>query len=125
MTPSDDTPHAPESVDTPEAHIPSPVKVNFAPERTPDQHLVHRLRGAIDKTGRYSYRLNDMAAGYGAARGVKASEARQGIEQIFVQEFGMSPHQYLDRHYAARRENAPQNGKEQSSSRSHQMDNER
>lgn len=125
MTPSDDTPHAPESVDTPEAHIPSPVKVNFAPERTPDQHLVHRLRGAIDKTGRYSYRLNDMAAGYGAARGVKASEARQGIEQIFTQEFGMSPHQYLDRHYALQREQSSKGEARQSSTPFRHPDRER
>ena len=68
-----------------------------APERTPDQDLVHRLKTAIDQRGRYAFRLDDMAHGYAAGQGVSFTEARKVIEMRFEQEFGRTPHAYLDR----------------------------
>ena len=78
----------------------------IAPERTPEQDLVHRLKTAIDQRGRYAFRLDDMSSGYAAGQGIPFADARKAIEARFEQEFGRIPHAYLDRHYAERRESA-------------------
>jgi hypothetical protein len=83
-----------------------PTLETTASERTPDQALVHRLKTAIDQRGRYAFRLDDMSAGYAAGQGVSFADARKAIEVRFEQEFGRTPHGYLDRHYADRRESA-------------------
>lgn len=110
---------APSEQTTEPPHAPS------TPEPTPEQSLVHRLRGAIDKSGRYSHRLNDMTAGYSAGQGVPFTEARKAIEEKFATEVGMSPHQYLDRHYATRRENVQRGENGRPSKRSVEFDRER
>ena len=69
----------------------------------PDQELVYRLKSAIDQRGRYSFRLNDIAAGFASGRSVTPATARQTIEKSFTEQFGLSPQQYLDRHYDERR----------------------
>lgn len=74
-----------------------------APELSPDQELVYRLKAAIDQRGRYAFRLNDMAAGYAAAQGISNAAARSAIEERFTQALGKSPQEYLDRHYDERR----------------------
>lgn len=73
-------------------------------QRDPQQDLVYRLKTAIDQRGRYSFRLDDMAAGYAAGQGISASNARRAIEERFTAQFGHSPHEYLEQHYAERRE---------------------
>lgn len=96
-----------------------------APERTPDQDLVHRLKTAIDQRGRYAFRLDDMAHGYAAGQSVSFAEARKAIEARFEKEFGRAPHAYLDRHYASRRESAQRGENEQAPARSQAADRER
>ena len=70
----------------------------------PDQELAYRLKSAIDQKGRYSFRLNDLAAGFASGRNVSHTMARQTIEKQFSEQMGMSPQEYLDRHYAERRQ---------------------
>lgn len=70
----------------------------------PDQELVYRLKSAIDQRGRYSFRLNDIAAGFASGRNVTPTTARQTIEKSFIEQLGLSPQQYLDRHYDERRQ---------------------
>jgi len=70
-----------------------------------DQELVYRLKSAIDQRGRYSFRLNDMAAGFAAGQGVSNAEARRSIEDKFTAQLGQSPQEYLDQHYEHRRQN--------------------
>ena len=69
---------------------------------TPEQELIYRLKTAIDDRGRYSFRLNDMAAGLAIGRGVSKDVARQAIEKSFEDHVGVSPKQYLDRHFQHR-----------------------
>jgi hypothetical protein len=73
-------------------------------ELHPDQELVYRLKTAIDQRGRYSFRLDDMAAGFAAGQGISNAAARRAIEDRFTQQMGQSPQEYLDRHYDERRE---------------------
>lgn len=74
------------------------------PELHPDQELVYRLKTAIDQRGRYSFRLDDMAAGFAAGQNISNTAARRAIEDRFTEQMGHSPKQYLDRHYDERRE---------------------
>lgn len=76
------------------------------PELRPEQELDYRLKGAIDQRGRYSFRLDDMAAGFAAGRNVTHAEARKSIEDSFTRQFGQRPQDYLDQHYDQRREMA-------------------
>ena len=71
----------------------------------PEQEMLYKLKAAIDQRGRYAYRLNDMAAGYAAGRGISAMTARIEIENRFAETFGHSPHKYLEYHYDQLREN--------------------
>jgi len=73
-------------------------------ELTPDQELVFRLKTAIDQRGRYSFRLDDMAAGFAAGQKITNAAARRAIEDRFTEQMGHSPKEYLDRHYDERRE---------------------
>lgn len=73
-------------------------------ELTPDQELVYRIKAAIDARGRYAFRLGDMAAGFAAGRDVSPTMARQTIENRFKEQVGLSPKEYLDRHYDELRE---------------------
>ncbi len=68
-----------------------------------EQDMVHRLKEAIDQNGRYGYRLNDMAAGYAAAKDMPRLAAKEAIEKKFEQQLGSKPKQYLDQHYEMRR----------------------
>lgn len=68
-----------------------------------EQELDYRLKGAIDQTGRYVGRLDDMTAGFAAGRNLPFIEARKAIEDSFAKQFGMRPQDYLDRHYDQRR----------------------
>jgi hypothetical protein len=70
----------------------------------PDQELVYRLKSAIDQRGRYSFRLNDMAAGFAAGKQTSNAEARRSIEDKFTEHTGQSPQEYLDHHYAQRQQ---------------------
>ena len=74
------------------------------PELHPDQELVYRLKTAIDQRGRYSFRLDDMAAGFAAGQNISNAAARRAIEDRFTEQMGHSPKEYLDRHYDERRE---------------------
>lgn len=96
-----------------------------APERTPDQDLVHRLKTAIDQRGRYAFRLDDMAHGYAAGQSVSFADARKAIEARFEQEFGRTPHAYLDRHYANQRESAEKAAPERAAQSSREVGLER
>jgi len=69
------------------------------------QNMLHRIKAAIDEKGRYSYRLNDMAAGYAAGKGISSIAARKNIEDQFIQQFNVSPKTYLEAHYDEMREN--------------------
>ncbi len=78
----------------------------LAPEREtksldlhPDQELVYRIKSSIDQRGRYSFRLGDMAAGFAAGKDVSPTMARHTIENRFKEQLGMSPKEYLDKHY--------------------------
>lgn len=73
-------------------------------ELHPDQELVYRLKTAIDQRGRYSFRLDDMAAGFAAGQNISNAAARRAIEDRFTEQMGHSPKEYLDRHYDERRE---------------------
>ncbi len=70
-----------------------------------EQDMLYRLKAAIDSRGRYSYRLQDMASGYAAGKGITATAARMEIERGFTDQFGHSPQEYLDRHYEEMRSN--------------------
>lgn len=96
-----------------------------APKQTADQWLVVRIKGAIDHTGRYKNRLSDMSAGYSAGQGIPFLDARKSIEEKFTAELGLTPHQYLHRHYAARRKEAQRAEKESKPSPALTMDRER
>ncbi len=72
-------------------------------EMNQDQELVLKLKIAIDQRGRYSYRLDDMASGYAAGKGISLSDAKRSIEDRFRREVGQTPQEYLDARYAARR----------------------
>lgn len=74
-----------------------------APDLHPDQELVYRIKSSIDQRGRYSFRLNDMAAGFASGRGVTNTAARTTIENRFTEQMGMTPQEYLDKHYDERR----------------------
>lgn len=80
-----------------------------AQELNPDQELVYRLKAAIDSRGRYSFRLQDMTAGFAAGRGVSNTIARQSIEDNFTKQIGLSPKEYLDRHYDELRQQGQEN----------------
>ena len=92
---------------------------------TPEQSLVLRLRGAIDKSGRYSHRLSDMTAGYSAGQNIPFADARKAIEEKFTAQIGVSPHQYLDRHYATLRQNAKSEEKGPAVTRPFEVDRDR
>lgn len=72
-------------------------------ENRGEQELDYRLKGAIDQTGRYVGRLDDMTAGFAAGRNLPFIEARKAIEDSFAKQFGMRPQDYLDQHYDQRR----------------------
>jgi len=78
-------------------------------ELHPDQELVYRIKNAIDSRGRYSFRLADMSAGFAAGQNISNAAARRTIEDRFTEQLGLSPQQYLDRHYSERRQ---ENGRE-------------
>jgi hypothetical protein len=79
----------------------------FGPEaRVAETDMVYKLKTAIDQRGRYAYRLNDMASGFAAGRGVTPMEARAEIETSFRKTFGKSPQEYLDAHYEQLREHS-------------------
>lgn len=75
-----------------------------APDLHPDQELVYRIKSSIDQRGRYSFRLADMSAGFASGRNVSPTMARQTIEKSFIEQLGLTPQQYLDKHYDERRE---------------------
>ena len=66
-----------------------------------ERELVSRLKAAIDRNGRYSYRLDDMAAGFSAGRGLNPIAARMEIERKFTYTYDMSPKDYMDQRYQA------------------------
>ena len=82
-----------------------PVIVNA--EISPQDREAHRLeiglaeevRRAIDREGRYSDRLDDMAAGFAAGRLCSHFEARQTISERFQQRYEQSMQNCLDAHY--------------------------
>lgn len=74
-----------------------------AKEMNPDHDLVYRIKHAIDSRGRYSFRLQDMTAGFASGQGISNSAARQEIEDRFTAHVGLSPKDYLDKHYEERR----------------------
>lgn len=76
-----------------------------------EQELVFQLKTAIDQRGRYSYRLNDMAAGYAAGKKVSVMKARTLIEESFERHTGQSPQQYLDQHYTELKQSRPREGR--------------
>jgi len=99
----------------PQSREHAPSRTNgSAPELSPDQEIVCRLKNAIDSRGRYAYRLADISAGYAAALGISNAAARSAIEERFTQALGKSPQEYLDRHYDERRklEQAPERTRE-------------
>lgn len=73
--------------------------------------MLYRLKGAIDQNGRYSYRLNDMASGLSAGAGISTTEARYEIEEKFSNQFGVSPHEYLERQFSQRDELKREHGR--------------
>jgi hypothetical protein len=77
----------------------SQQRPNGRTELSSEQELVFRVKSAIDQKGRYDFRLNDMAAGYAAAQGVSHATARRDIEGHFTDQVGLSPHEYLERHF--------------------------
>ena len=81
-----------------------------APSMSAEQEMVFKLKMAIDERGRYSYRLNDMASGFAAGKGVSVSEARGSIESEFERQIGTSPKQYLDQRFNARKSNGQDQG---------------
>ena len=93
---------SPETSPTPEHK--SNGQATEATDLHPDQELVYRIKSSIDHRGRYSFRLNDMAAGFASGRHVTPTMARQTIEKQFMEQLGLSPQQYLDKHYDERRE---------------------
>ena len=74
------------------------------PELNADQDLIYRLKQTIDQRGRYSFRLQDMVAGFAAGQNISTAAAQRNIEDRFTEEFGVSPRDYLDKHYNDRRE---------------------
>lgn len=64
-----------------------------------EQELVSHLKSIIDRDGKYSYRLDDIAAGFAAGRGVSHLQARMEIEHQFTNNYGSSPKQYMDKRY--------------------------
>ena len=64
-----------------------------------ERELVSRLKAIIDRSGKYSYRLDDMVAGFSAGRGITPMQARMEIEKQFVQTYQCSPKQYMDQRY--------------------------
>lgn len=79
--------------------------------------LVYRIKGAIDQRGKYSFRVDDMAAGYAAVNGITQTEARKSIEERFKTHVGESPKEYLERQYALKKQNGMVKGKGQRHSR--------
>ena len=77
---------------------------------TADQEMAFRLKQTIDRTGKYSYKLDDMAAGYAAGKGVSVTEAREEIQAKFEQHVGQSPQQYLDQRFEARKARSQSRG---------------
>jgi hypothetical protein len=63
--------------------------------------------------------------GYAAGQGIPFAEARKAIEARFEQEFGRTPHGYLDRHYADRRESADKAAPERPAQRAKEPELER
>ena len=84
---------------------------NNGAKTNPEQEMILRLKTAIDDRGRYSYRLNDIAAGYAAGKGVSTTQARVHIEESFERQVGQSPQEYLDAHYAQLRQARPREGR--------------
>lgn len=70
-----------------------------APLHSEERELVSRLKAIIDRNGRYSYRLDDMAAGFAAGRGVSPVAARMEIEDQFVKTYQRSPKEYMEQRY--------------------------
>lgn len=91
-----------------------PERVEETRDGQAEQELLFKLKGAIDQNGRYSYRLNDLATGYAAGRGIPVMSARLAIEDKFAQQFGLGPKEYLERHYNERRGIAQTRGREDS-----------
>ncbi len=83
--------------------LPTPERKPSGLDLHPDQELAYRLKSAIDQRGRYSFRLDDMTAGFAAGRGISNTAARTLIESQFTQHMGMSPQQYLDQRYQEQR----------------------
>ena len=75
------------------------------PGMTPEDELVYRLKTGMDNSGRFKFALNDMAMGLAVGSGVTHAEARKNIEDRFAARMGQSPLEYLDRHYAQRKQN--------------------
>ena len=78
---------------------------------TADQEMAFRLKQTIDRTGKYSYKLDDLAAGYAAGTGVPSAEARAEIQAKFEQHIGKSPQQYLDHRFETRKANSQSRGR--------------
>lgn len=92
-------------------------------ELHPDQELVYRIKSAIDQRGRYSFRLQDMAAGFAAGQNISNAAARRAIEDRFTQQVGRTPQDYLDRHYDERRQHGQESTRTRQ--RDHGQDRER
>jgi len=67
--------------------------------KTEERELASRLKAVIDRSGRYSYRLDDMAAGFAAGRDITPIKARAEIERHFKSVYSVSPKEYMDRRY--------------------------
>ena len=76
-----------------------PIKSTLQQE---ERELASRLRATIDRNGRYSYRLDDMAAGFAAGRGISPTEARRNIENVFQTTYSRSPKEYMDQRFKDR-----------------------
>ena len=64
-----------------------------------ERELASRLKSAIDRNGKYSYRLDDMTAGFAAGRNIPSYDARESIEDIFSETYRCTPHEYLERRF--------------------------
>ena len=67
-----------------------------------ERELASRLRATIERNGRYSYRLDDMAAGFAAGRGISPTEARRNIENLFQTTYSCTPKEYMDQRFKDR-----------------------
>ncbi|MCH6256808.1 hypothetical protein MLD52_09640 [Puniceicoccaceae bacterium K14] len=71
-----------------------------------EQEMLFSLKANIDKYGRYSNKLTDMAQGYAAGRGVPSTSARMAIEDKFANQFGRTPKQYLEQQFEQRKQHS-------------------